>query len=714
MRVMQCMCSRVVSRNLGLSLLLAGFVLSAADNAYAPVSMLSAGAKAPAAASKPWGGNQASAPAPDLGPAVRHYDLNVSLVRGAPDCFQKTLLLANGQWGYPIEVTTGEILEVTVTNSIPSDFPSSQPGISIHWHGLNMRGDENGAWYDGVSYVTQCPIPYGQSMTYRFLVDETPGTYFWHGHTSLDRVDGLFGPLIVRPKGKEPLQYDDEMVLLVGDWYHGQADVLSMKLNRPFDAGKQTNDSGGWQWVDLPQSVLLNGHGFYEDCELLGAGNTATPISCDATEQYIPAGRSKILPFNDPTNPGCQRYNATVEQGKTYRIRIINVGSLGYLTLVFEGHPVTIIAADGVPVHPLEVDQIDINLGQRYDVLLKADQPVGNYWITAQVQFRTGSPSGYGILRYKGANSSLPSSASPPPDTYPPWTLDELQEIRSLDTTKPSVSGSFEIVFPGNLTSLRPPDATRTLLLNNTQPLLTTGQLRWALNNVAAQLTPSCTSFLDNAYANGAVTNYIPLQQRGTTRDAAPRIDDALTNESGNDREVALYSDDSPIQTSPVPGQHVVVLNPGDVVDVILINLPANANNGDYRPGVGANRTATEQHPFHMHGHHFWVLGHGVGKYNPANASLNTEDPPFRDTYTVFKGGWTVIRFIADNPGTWLLHCHTDWHQFMGQRLVFAENLDAVSDKPQNVFPECPATCRYSFAPYTKSYVKELYGSTGY
>lgn len=57
-------------------------------------------------------GQNAQAPAPSLQPAVRHYDLNVTLVRGAPDCFEKTLLLANGQWGFPIEVTQGEILEV--------------------------------------------------------------------------------------------------------------------------------------------------------------------------------------------------------------------------------------------------------------------------------------------------------------------------------------------------------------------------------------------------------------------------------------------------------------------------------------------------------------------------------------------------------------------------------------------------------------------------
>ena len=46
----------------------------------------------------------------------------------------------------------------------------------------------------------------------------------------------------------------------------------------------------------------------------------------------------------------------------------------------------------------------------------------------------------------------------------------------------------------------------------------------------------------------------------------------------------------------------------GEVVQVVLQNLPANANNGDYRiPGPGASRNATEQHPFHLHGHHFWA-----------------------------------------------------------------------------------------------------------
>lgn len=39
-------------------------------------------------------------------------------------------------------------------------------------------------------------------------------------------------------------------------------------------------------------------------------------------------------------------------------------------------------------------------------------------------------------------------------------------------------------------------------------------------------------------------------------------------------------------------------------------NQAANANNGDYRNNTdGRTRTAQEQHPIHLHGHHFWGKG---------------------------------------------------------------------------------------------------------
>ena len=59
-------------------------------------------------------------------------------------------------------------------------------------------------------------------------------------------------------------------------------------------------------------------------------------------------------------------------------------------------------------------------------------------------------------------------------------------------------------------------------------------------------------------------------------------------------------------------------------------------------------RNTTEQHPFHLHGHHFWLLATGNGPYNSASASkYNLVNPIYRDTHTVLKGGWSAIRFVV-------------------------------------------------------------------
>lgn len=70
-------------------------------------------------------------------------------------------------------------------------------------------------------------------------------------------------------------------------------------------------------------------------------------------------------------------------------------------------------------------------------------------------------------------------------------------------------------------------------------------------------------------------------------------------------------------------------------------------------PGGPAARNTTEQHPFHLHGHHFWVLGSGSGPYNSSvEATLNLVNPMYRDTQTLPEGGWTVIRFVVSRQLT--------------------------------------------------------------
>ncbi|QRW12867.1 Multicopper oxidase [Ceratobasidium sp. AG-Ba] len=81
----------------------------------------------------------------------------------------------------------------------------------------------------------------------------------------------------------------------------------------------------------------------------------------------------------------------SVEQGKRYRFRVVNNGALGYYTFQIDGHPLKIIEADGLAHEPLIVNSLDIHPGERYSIVVEANQTVGNYWIRAPITARRSS-----------------------------------------------------------------------------------------------------------------------------------------------------------------------------------------------------------------------------------------------------------------------------------------------------------------------------------
>ena len=92
--------------------------------------------------------------------------------------------------------------------------------------------------------------------------------------------------------------------------------------------------------------------------------------------------------------------------------------------------------------------------------------------------------------------------------------------------------------------------------------------------------------------------------------------------------------------------ESVITLTEGQVVEIVFQN--ARALNG-----------AAEFHPWHLHGHSFWIVGQGQGNYNETLiADYNLKNPLLRDTFVLQPLSWIVVRFIADNPGVWLFHCH--------------------------------------------------------
>jgi len=125
----------------------------------------------------------------------------------------------------------------------------------------------------------------------------------------------------------------------------------------------------------------------------------------------------------------------------------------------------------------------------------------------------------------------------------------------------------------------------------------------------------------------------------------------------------------APVQPKRGRGWHVVEVQSGEVVDIII-------NNND-----------NGEHPIHVHGHWFWVMGHGLaddGNYKGQQLKPTVA----RDTVTVKANSYLVLRYIANNPGAWIMHCHIDWHFAAGLGLIFKEGYGAPIGKVGPVVQE--------------------------
>ncbi|KAK8941524.1 hypothetical protein KSP40_PGU016440 [Platanthera guangdongensis] len=99
------------------------------------------------------------------------------------------------------------------------------------------------------------------------------------------------------------------------------------------------------------------------------------------------------------------------------------------------------------------------------------------------------------------------------------------------------------------------------------------------------------------------------------------------------------------------------------------------------------NANNSEPHPWHLHGHDFWVLGFGLGKFDPDvdPMSYNLIDPILKNTVAVHPYGWTALQFRADKPGFWAFHCHMEPHFFIGMEAVFEVGADRINKLPSYI-----------------------------
>ncbi|PYH42871.1 uncharacterized protein BP01DRAFT_385075 [Aspergillus saccharolyticus JOP 1030-1] len=318
--------------------------------------------------SPPWRDVSPFGRPPDTG-VTRHYDFTVMRDTTSPDGYQKNAMLINGQFPGPlIEANWGDIISVTVNNMITT---GTEEGLAMHWHGITQKGTP---WADGVPGVSQCPIVPRSRFTYTFQADQY-GTGWYHSHYSAQLTDGVFGPMVIH--GPTHVDYDYDLgAVMISEYHHLDywSTLVEIFMRPPVIPNVDNN--------------LTNGRGMY---------------NCNGT--------------NCSAGPSLSRFQ--FKSGKVHRLRLLNTGSNANQKISIDGHTLTVIATDYIPIKPYNTEVVTLGPGQRTDILVKATGNVRDaYWMRSSIDMECLNstatyPTGTAAIYYEDADTTVwPTSTS--------------------------------------------------------------------------------------------------------------------------------------------------------------------------------------------------------------------------------------------------------------------------------------------------------------
>ncbi len=288
-----------------------------------------------------------------------------------------------------IRATAGDLIDATFVNDLTS-------GNTVHWHGIALRND-----MDGVHDLTQSMVEPGASFRYRFTAPD-PGSYWFHPHMGLELDRGLYAPLIIEDPN-EPVAYDVDVTLMVDDWLDGYGRTAEDVLHELQQSGGHSGHGGHMGGPsDTNDSTGMGGMGGMGGVG--GSGGMGSMMNGGLVGDV-----SYPLHLINGRAPS-ERDTITASAGQRVRIRLINAGSDTAYRVVVGGHRLTVTHADGFPVEPVEVDNVLLGMGERYDVVITAGD--GAFPIVAVPEGKQ-DPAGEAVLRTSTA-SAAPATGSRP------------------------------------------------------------------------------------------------------------------------------------------------------------------------------------------------------------------------------------------------------------------------------------------------------------
>ncbi|MDC4430107.1 copper resistance system multicopper oxidase [Acinetobacter baumannii] len=301
--------------------------------------------------------------------AIKEYHLNINEqqvnVTGKP----LKRITVNGKFTAPLlEFEEGDEAVIHVHNQLKNQ------DTSLHWHGLLLPG-----LMDGVPGFNNFKgIAPNGDFVYRFKVKQN-GTYWYHAHSKGQEQDGLYGPLVIYPKGKIPVaaheKTDRDYVVMLSDFHDSSSDSIMKNLKKSAEYYQNRRETVSDVWKQV------KAQGFKATWQDRSMWNQMRMLKTDMSDV---TGYTFLVNGKTPQ----QNWTGNFKAGDKVRLRFINASAMSFFDVRIPNLKMTVVSADGQPVKPVAIDEFRIGTAETYDVIVEPKQP--NYQIEAESIDRSG------------------------------------------------------------------------------------------------------------------------------------------------------------------------------------------------------------------------------------------------------------------------------------------------------------------------------------
>lgn len=569
----------------------------------------------------------------------------------------RTATAVNGSVPGPVlRIREGEMVTINVANRL--DEPSS-----IHWHGIRLPNS-----MDGVPGLTFKGIMPGETFTYRFPIIQS-GTYWYHSHSGMQEQTGLYGPLILEPKAKEPYAYDRDYAVMLSDWT--DEDPMTVLSNL-----KQQSD-----YYNYGQRTLGT---FIADSKRQGLSTTLADrlmwgkMRMSPTDIMDVTGSTYTFLING--QPPAANWTGIFNRGEKIRLRFINGSSMSTFDVRIPGLPMKIVQADGSDVQPLFVDEFRIGVAETYDAIVTPEE-LDAYTIFAQAEDRSGYARATLATR-AGLAAAIPAMDPRPMRTMTDMGMGDMAGMGGMSMDGMSGMDMSSPKGDGNATGMAMPGMPAIKDSHTDMPgMNTSAQAHQDMPGMKMDSTPGTSmpgmSDADMAKMPGMKKAEVPTGNAdgvdpemmqgqpgvdNVAMETKDRQNEAGAGLDGNGRNVLTYALLAALNATdaPSPTRELQFHLTGNMerwtwgfdgkkfseADPIHVKL------GERIRFALINDTMME-HPIHLHGFLFQVEN-------------GEEAMPSKHTINVKPAERVNIVFTADTPGYWAFHCHLLYHMEMG------------------------------------------------